>query len=372
MGAGGYDASFSRPAQSDWELVLRLSAGGRRGTLIKEALVTWGSADSVQGTEMFPVVKAVLEKQRPLFESYWREAVLGSENQRRSLQAHLQHDPASQNVPVASSVNWGELRRVEPISAVWGVDRGLPVDRYYIGRFLETNRQDIRGRVLEVKDPAYTQAYGSGVEFNDVVDIAQDNPSATLISDLSAKGSLPEARYDCFILTQTLHIIYEMRNVVANAYRTLRPGGVLLKRYHASVASITNPVWNKINGALRRPPLGDCLKKIFGAGRVSIETHGNVLICSSFLMGLAAAELTPERARLPGSLFSSFDMRAPLSLRQCSSAHDHKHPMHKRKPWCLCITASIGHAETAGNYLFLPRTSPGICAASGALSGQCV
>src|SRR5262249_16107973 len=68
--------------------------------------------------------------------------------------------------------------------------------------FLERNRRDIRGRVLEVKDPGYAQAYGSMVECTDVVDIAQDNPSATLISDLSARGSLPEAKYDCFILSK--------------------------------------------------------------------------------------------------------------------------------------------------------------------------
>jgi peptidoglycan/xylan/chitin deacetylase (PgdA/CDA1 family) len=33
---------------------------------------------------------------------------------------------------------------------------------------------------------------------------------------------------------------------------------------------------------------------IFGSAQVSIESHGNVLACSSFLMGLAAAELTAE------------------------------------------------------------------------------
>jgi len=102
-GAGGYDVSFNWPAQSDWELVLRLSAGGRRGVLIQEALMTWGAADAVQATETFTVIKAVLEKQKPLFESYWREAVLGLENHRRRLQAHLQHDTASQNVVNESS-----------------------------------------------------------------------------------------------------------------------------------------------------------------------------------------------------------------------------------------------------------------------------
>jgi glycosyltransferase involved in cell wall biosynthesis len=94
--AGGYDASFERPEQSDWELVLRLSGGGRRAALIQEALVTY-SSNGVRDTEMFPVVKAVWEKQSPVFQSYWREAVLGLENQRRRLQAHAEHDTTSQN-----------------------------------------------------------------------------------------------------------------------------------------------------------------------------------------------------------------------------------------------------------------------------------
>jgi hypothetical protein len=102
-GAGGYDASFNWLAQSDWELVLRLSAGGRRGALIPEALVIGGSADAVQGTETFTVVKAVWEKQTAIFERYGREAVLGLENQRRRLQAHLQHEPPPLHIANASS-----------------------------------------------------------------------------------------------------------------------------------------------------------------------------------------------------------------------------------------------------------------------------
>ena len=292
--AGGYDTSFDRPEQSDWELVLRLSGGGRRGALIREGLVSCYSNDGVRDTETFPVAKAVWEKQRAVFQSYWREAVLGLENQRRRLQAHADQDTTSQTDAGARSINWGDLRRVEPISAVWGIDRGLPVDRYYINHFLEKNRRDIRGRVLEVKDPGYTQAYGSMAECTDVVDIAQDNPSATLISDLSARGSLPEAKYDCFILTQTLHIIYEIRNVIENAYRTLRPGGVLLTTLPCVSridyeSGLEQDQWRFTPASARR-----LFEDIFGVAQVSIESHGNVLTCSSFLMGLAAADLTAE------------------------------------------------------------------------------
>src|SRR5947207_406343 len=57
----------------------------------------------------------------------------------------------------------GVLRRVEPLTK-WGAERGTPVDRYYIERFLERHRADIRGRVLEVRDSRYTDRFGTSVE----------------------------------------------------------------------------------------------------------------------------------------------------------------------------------------------------------------
>ena len=37
-----------------------------------------------------------------------------------------------------------------PMSDSWGFERGTPVDRYYIERFLERNADAIRGDVLEI------------------------------------------------------------------------------------------------------------------------------------------------------------------------------------------------------------------------------
>ena len=42
------------------------------------------------------------------------------------------------------------LRRLAPVSDKWGHDRGTPVDRWYIERFLERQAGDIRGRVLSL------------------------------------------------------------------------------------------------------------------------------------------------------------------------------------------------------------------------------
>src|SRR5262249_48893960 len=60
-------------------------------------------------------------------------------------------------------VDRGGLQRTSPLSPSWGSDRGTPIDRYYIDRFLGAHRQDIRGRVLEVRDANYTKRFGDTV-----------------------------------------------------------------------------------------------------------------------------------------------------------------------------------------------------------------
>src|SRR5262245_3371591 len=77
---------------------------------------------------------------------------------------------------VDMAIEWGDLARQTPISDSWGVDRGTPLDRYYIERFLEANRADIYGHVLEVKDAGYTHRYGgSRVRRASVLDVEKTN-----------------------------------------------------------------------------------------------------------------------------------------------------------------------------------------------------
>src|SRR6266511_3377036 len=75
------------------------------------------------------------------------------------------------------SLRWGNMRRLRPVSDRYGYDRGTPVDRYYIERFLSEHAECIRGNVLEVKDAHYTRRFGSGARSH-VVDIDRDNPDA--------------------------------------------------------------------------------------------------------------------------------------------------------------------------------------------------
>ena len=197
----------------------------------------------------------------------------------------------------------GSLRRTQPLSHDFGYDRGTPVDRYYIERFLAEHRNEIRGRVLEVKGPLYTRRFGRDVTRSDVLDIDAGNPRATLVADLAAADALPADAFDCFVLTQTLQLIYRVDAAIRHAHRLLRPGGVLLATVPA-VSRLAFPpeqapdYWRFTAAACSR-----LFGEVFGPDHVSVRAHGNVLTCMAFLTGMAVEELRLSELRAEDPLF---------------------------------------------------------------------
>lgn len=185
----------------------------------------------------------------------------------------------------------GVLRRTRPLSEHWGFDRGTPVDRHYIEGFLEEHRRDVRGRVLEVQDSGYTDRFGTGVERRDVLDVDPQNPKATIVADLAAADAVPADSFDCFILTQTLHLIYDFRAALEHARRVLRPGGVLLATLpvvsRVSRGAAANDYW-RFTPASASALFGG----VFGPERVAVQSYGNVLAAVAFLSGMAREELS--------------------------------------------------------------------------------
>jgi SAM-dependent methyltransferase len=182
----------------------------------------------------------------------------------------------------------GTLRRTRPLSDVWGFDRGTPIDRYYIERFLWDRRADIHGRCLELMDNGYTDLYGTDVTAADVLDIDASNPKATIVDDLTIGELIPADTYDCFILTQTLNIVYDVRGALRTAHRVLRPGGVLLVTVPA-VSRVWRPeqdFWRFTDTSIRL-----LVEEAFG-DRVQAKAYGNVLTGIAFLAGMASQELT--------------------------------------------------------------------------------
>lgn len=202
----------------------------------------------------------------------------------------------TQSWPPRGAVRFGSLRRLTPIGEDWGFARGLPVDRWYIERFLRANAASIRGRVLEVDSNAYTIQFGGDrVTRSDVLHIAEMRPGITLVGDLTKGDDLPSDAFDCIILTQVLNLIYDPQAAIRTVHRMLKPGGTALvtvpglSRMTASADFGWGHCWG-----FTTISAGRMVREAFEGGRVELEGHGNVLSTVAFMHGLAAEELDEE------------------------------------------------------------------------------
>jgi SAM-dependent methyltransferase len=198
----------------------------------------------------------------------------------------------------------GDLRRVTPIDPNWGYERGTPIDRVYVRRFITAHAADIRGRVLEIAAPDYTDELGRGVERVDILMATEGNPLATIVGDLQDAPHIPDDSFDCAIVTQTLQFVYDVRAGLATLQRILAPGGVLL----ATVPGLTKisriedeqfgEWWHYTGRSVRR-----LAEEAFGPDGVEVVTYGNVLAATGFLYGLAASDLAAEELEAHDPLY---------------------------------------------------------------------
>lgn len=199
---------------------------------------------------------------------------------------------SGETIPVGQ-VDLGSLRRLEPISGYFGFDRGNPVDRYYVERFLTRHRLDVKGRVLEVDGRYYTSKFGGRrVTRSDILFPVKGHPEATVIGDLTRTEDFAADSFDCVICTQTLQFIFDLPATLRTLHHILKPGGVLLVTV-PSISRIDTPdqgqwgeYWRFTVDGTRR-----LSTQAFPADAVSVESFGNVLSATTLLYGLAAHEL---------------------------------------------------------------------------------
>jgi SAM-dependent methyltransferase len=198
----------------------------------------------------------------------------------------------------------GTLRRTTPLSHDFGYDRGTPVDRYFIERFLWTNRSRVRGRVLEVMDSTYTERFGTGITQKDVLAIDPNSTLATIKVDLARADEIPDATFDCFILTQTLQLIHDVHSAVRHAHRILKQSGALLVTVPTLSPIIDDEqltdYW-RFTPASCTALFGD----IFGRESIRVRAYGNVLTSIAFLVGMAHEELTAQELETHDNRFAT-------------------------------------------------------------------
>jgi hypothetical protein len=190
---------------------------------------------------------------------------------------------------------WRNLRTVKPLSRVFGFDRGMPIDRYYIEKFLSANSKYIKGRALEIGESEYTTKFGSDVTTKEVLHYTKDNSSATIIGDLTKIETLPAGEMDCFICTQTFNFIYDFKSAIRGAHYVLKKDGVLLATL-AGVCQISRYDMDRWGDYWRFTTRSaeEAFGEIFGKENIAVQSFGNVLSSVSLLHGISADELSRD------------------------------------------------------------------------------
>lgn len=198
-----------------------------------------------------------------------------------------------------------DLRARVPIARGYGSLRGTPVDRYYIERYLGDSAQAIRGRVLEIGDDSYTHALGGNrVTESDILHYDESNPAATFVGDLSRADHIPSESFDCIILTQTLHLIYDIQAALGHVHRLLRPGGALLATF-PGISQISDQNWGGTwCWGWSRGQAEALLADAFPGGRVTVRTLGNRYSAVAFLQGMVVEEIPAAHLDRDGEGFA--------------------------------------------------------------------
>lgn len=341
VAAGGFDASLRRC--EDYDVYLRMARNGPIACY-PEVVADYRWHDQNMSRDHKGMLKAVLdvhERQRPFAEAdptdraawaegrsnwlsfYHNEMAVERRWRRRKLRDRLRqsvrdHVPRKWRKMLLSlagrgprrhyRVNFGDFGTTRPISMEFGYDRGLPIDRYYVESFLERNRTDIHGRVLEIGDAAYSRRFGGArISRQDILHVHAGNPIATIIGDLTDDKLLERDAFDCMVLTQTLHLIYDMRSALRNIHGALKPGGVLLLTV-PGISPLARDEWGECwYWSLTKIAAERLVGEVFGQENVQVEQHGNVFAATAFLQGVAVEEVA--RAKL-----DVFDPAYPVIL----------------------------------------------------------
>ncbi len=197
--------------------------------------------------------------------------------------------------------SWGNLRRVTPISANYGFDRGTPIDRYYVDKFFTARRHRISGRVLEIQTRDHTRKYGAAVTVSDTLDISPEF-RPTYQCDLASASMVADGSYDCFLLPNTLPFLENLDAALREARRIVRRGGTILATVPAFVPLTPDVAdyWHASADGWRL-----VAARIWPDCDTTVESHGNCLAAAAAMYGIAAEELT-------GAELDAADPRYPV------------------------------------------------------------
>lgn len=182
----------------------------------------------------------------------------------------------------------------KPFSRRFGAERGVPIDRYYIEKFLDDNKKYIRGDVAEIAENTYTLKYGTDVKESYIYHVEGLNGAKRV--NLETGEGITENSIDCLILTQTLQTIYNIDKAMKNIKKLLKKNGVAL----ITLPGITQICIRDYNNWGDRWRFTDSVAKEmavkagFDLDKIEVKSFGNIKTCFALLYGLCLRDMKQE------------------------------------------------------------------------------
>lgn len=202
-----------------------------------------------------------------------------------------------------------DIKRVKPITNDFGFSRGIPIDRYYIEKFLQNHKDAIKGNLLEVSGDDYIRKYGQegstcsilqftenkAAENKNILSTGGGGERSFVYADLTRLDSFEHDAFDCFVCTQTFNFIYDIKRAIEGAYAILREGGTLLATV-SGISQISRYDMDRWGDYWRLTDLSakKMFGEVFGQSNVSVEIFGNALASVLLLQGLSQEDLEDE------------------------------------------------------------------------------
>ena len=187
------------------------------------------------------------------------------------------------------------LTNTDPVSRVFGFDRGTPIDRHYIETFLDPKRIRLKMNedtliMLEVSEKKYSKMIAQELKLSDVVYDVLDYKKG---EDLTNKRTLKKDYYDVFICTQTFNFIYDFRKAIEGAYYMLKRDGMLLATVAGTITPISRYDMNRWGHFWGFTDLSARMvfSEVFGEDNIEVFPYGNALAATAFVQGIAIEDI---------------------------------------------------------------------------------
>ena len=186
---------------------------------------------------------------------------------------------------------------VLPFSRKFGLERGSPVGRYYVERFLRKNAEFVTGPCLEFGDARYRALFPGAGEYH-VIDVVR-RPAVDFVADIHDPVGVPRDYFKSIICTQVLEHLAHPEKAAAAIFDLLAPGGVLLL-----TVPFINPVHYDPADFRRYTPEGVTLLLLDAGFDVEqVDFGGNSLVGTGSLLGMVQEDFSTSELELKDPVY---------------------------------------------------------------------